>query len=117
MGRARGSSASLLYPAAVPHRKISGKVSIALAETYRLLSRSLRLPRAERLTTVRRLLESEVLEFDDGEGVMRAYALAAEGADFADALIQGAMELFGVERVVTFDRRAADRLGWELLNA
>ena len=38
-------------------------------------------------------------------------------ADFADALIQGAMELFGVDETVTFDRAAAERLGWTLLDA
>ncbi|GAB2551080.1 hypothetical protein [Leucobacter ruminantium] len=59
--------------------------------------------------------ESEVLEFDDGEGVVRALTLAEQSADFGDALIAGAMGLFGVDRVVAFDRRAASRLGWALL--
>ena len=39
------------------------------------------------------------------------------GADFADALIQGAMELFGIDETVTFNRAAAERLGWTLLDA
>ena len=88
---------------------------VTLAETYWVLSRSLKLPRRECLTVMRRLFESEALEFDDAEGVGRAIALAENGADFGDALVQGAMELFGVTRTVTFDRRAAERLGWELL--
>ena len=88
---------------------------ITLAETHWVLSRSLKLPRRECLTIMRRLFESEELEFDDAEGVGRAIALAENGADFGDALIQGAMELFGVTRTVTFDRRAAERLGWEML--
>lgn len=89
---------------------------ITLAETYWVLSRSVKLGREECLTIIRRLVESEVLEFDDGEGVVRALTLAEQGADFGDALIAGAMGLFGIDRVVTFDRRAASRLGWALLS-
>lgn len=88
---------------------------VTLAKTHWVLSRSLKMGRRECLTVIRKLVETEAFEFDDGEGVARALVLAEEGADFGDALIQGAMELFGVDRVVTFDRRAADRLGWELL--
>ena len=82
-----------------------------------VLARAKRLPRATCLAVIRRLVETEVLEFDDGEGVVRALSLAEAGADFADALIQGAMELFGVDETVTFDRAAAERLGWTLLDA
>lgn len=88
---------------------------VTMAELYWLLSRSYRLPREACLAAMRRLVATATLEFDDGEGIVRALALAEEGADFADALIQGAMELFGVTETVTFDRRAADRLGWRLL--
>ncbi|MBP8919441.1 MAG: type II toxin-antitoxin system VapC family toxin [Micropruina sp.] len=90
---------------------------VTLAETYWVLARAKRLPRATCLAVIRRLVETEVLEFDDGEGVVRALSLAEAGADFADALIQGAMELFGVDETVTFDRAAAERLGWTLLDA
>lgn len=90
---------------------------VTLAETYWVLSRAKRLPRATCLAVIRRLVETESLEFDDGEGVVRALSLAEAGADFADALIQGAMALFGVNETVTFDRRAAERLGWTLLDA
>ncbi|WP_051297302.1 PIN domain-containing protein [Brevibacterium album] len=88
---------------------------ITLAETYWVLRRSCGLSPQEGLAIMRRLLETESLEFDDSEGALRALVLAEQGADFGDALIAGAMELFGVERVVTFDRRAARRLGWDLL--
>ena len=90
---------------------------VTLAETYWVLARAKRLPPATCLAVIRRLVETEVLEFDDGEGVVRALSLAEAGADFADALIQGAMELFGVDETVTFDRAAAERLGWTLLDA
>lgn len=88
---------------------------VTLAEVHWILSRSMQLSRRECLTVIRMLVESEALEFDDGEGVVRALTLAEQGADFGDALIAGAMELFGVDRVVTFDRKAAARLGWEQL--
>jgi predicted nucleic-acid-binding protein len=87
-----------------------------MAEFYWVISRSYRIDRQTCLKVVRGLIETPTLEFDDGEGVIRALMLAeATGADFADALIQGAVDLFGVDEVVTFDRAAADRLGWRLL--
>lgn len=88
---------------------------VTMAELYWVLSRSYRIGRAECLEIVRGLIGTESLEFDDGEGVVRALTLAEAGADFPDALIQGAMELFGVTETVTLDRSAAERLGWRLL--
>ncbi len=88
---------------------------VTLAETYWVLSCAKGLSRQDCLTVIRRLVETEVLEFDDGESVVRALTLAEEGADFGDALIEGTLELFGVDETVTFDRHAADRLGWRLL--
>ncbi len=88
---------------------------LTLAEVVWVLSRRYRFPKDACLAAIRGLIETEVLEFDDGETVVRALALAEEGADFADALIQGTMELFGAEETVTFDKDAADRLGWRLL--
>jgi predicted nucleic-acid-binding protein len=88
---------------------------ITMAEFYWVLSRSYGYSRRDCLAVIRGLLETESMEFDDGEGVVRALSLAEDGADFADALIQGAMELFGVAETVTFDRAAAEKLGWRLL--
>lgn len=89
---------------------------VVMAEFYWVISRSYRFDRQTCLKVVRGLIETPTLEFDDGEGVIRALMRAeASGADFADALTQSAVELFGVDEVVTFDRAAADRLGWRLL--
>lgn len=88
-----------------------------LVELYWVLNRQNRYPKEAALTLIRRLIESETLEFDDGEGVAEALYLAEEGADFADALINVTMRQFGTTETVTFDRRAADRLGWRLLDA
>ncbi|WP_460796104.1 PIN domain-containing protein [Microbacterium sp. GXF0217] len=89
--------------------------TITMAEIVWVLSRRPDFSRTAALGVVRRLIEAEVLEFDDAEGVVRALNLAEDGADFADALISGAGQQFGVTETVTFDRRAADRLGWRLL--
>lgn len=106
--------ARMLFRSLTPARQ--GFITqVALAETYWVLSRSKRMPRLTCLAVIRRLVETEVLEFDDGETVVRALTLAEEGADFADALIQGTMELFGADETVTFDLDAAERLGWRLL--
>ena len=88
---------------------------VTLAETYWVMARAKRLSRDTCLAVIRSLVETEVLEFDDGETVVRALTLAEEGADFADALIQATAELFGADETVTFDRDAAARLGWRLL--
>jgi predicted nucleic-acid-binding protein len=88
---------------------------VTMAEFYWVTSRTYGFDRGNCLEAVRGLIGTESLEFDDGEGVVRALTLAEEGADFADALIQGSMELFGVAETVTFDRDAARRLGWRLL--
>ncbi len=90
---------------------------VVMAEFYWVISRSYKFDRRSCLQVIRGLVETPTLEFDDGEGVIRALMLAEDtGADFADALIQGAVELFGVDEVVTFDRAAANRLGWRLLS-
>lgn len=88
---------------------------ISLAEVYWVL-RS-RVGRDAAISVLRRLVESDSIEFDDGEGVVRALAFADAGADFADALINSTMEQFGTSMTVTFDRKAAERLGWHLLGS
>lgn len=88
---------------------------ITLAELYWVMTKSLGIDREMRLRVIRGLIETPSLEFDDGEGVVRALSLAEAGADFPDALIQGALELFGIDEMVTFDKAASKRLGWRLL--
>lgn len=91
--------------------------SVTLAEVYWILSRRQRVGKTRSLDVIRRLVETGVLEFDDGEGIVRALELADEGADFADALIHTTFEQFGVTVAMTFDRDVAARLGWRLLGA
>ena len=88
---------------------------VTLVELYWVLARTLRIDQRSCLDLIRGLVETSSLEFDDGEGVVRALSLAEEGADFPDALVHAGMELFGVAEAVTFDRDASRRLGWRLL--
>lgn len=88
---------------------------ITLAEVYWVLTRTKDFGREAALAVLRRLVESDSVEFDDGEGVVRALLFAEEGADFADAMINSTFEQFGITQAITFDRRAAERLGWHLL--
>ncbi|QTV80283.1 PIN domain-containing protein [Microbacterium sp. NIBRBAC000506063] len=81
-------------PAAALFRSLSPErlgfiTLVTLAEVYWVLSRSVQLPRDECLAIISALVYTETLEFDDGEGVVRALSFAEEGADFADALIEG----------------------------
>ncbi len=88
---------------------------LTLAEVFWIVHRREGFSKDTALALIRGLIESDVLEFDDGEGVVRALEAAGDGADFADALIDSTMAQFGVTETMTFDRRAAQRLGWRLL--
>jgi predicted nucleic-acid-binding protein len=88
---------------------------VTLVELDWLLRRGYHLSKEARLAIVHALIQADEIEFEDGEGVVRALALAEDGADFADALVARTMDLFGADRVVTFDKAAAKHLGWELL--
>jgi predicted nucleic-acid-binding protein len=100
-------SLSPLQPGFVTH--------VVLVELHWLLRRVYRVPREACLNALNRLVEMRALEFEDGESVVRALALAEDGADFPDALVKASLELFGIREAVTFDREAAKRLGWRLL--
>lgn len=86
-----------------------------LVEFYWMMRRGYRRPKAECLNIINRLVMSPAIEFDDGEGVVRALLLAEGGADFPDALIHTTFEQFQCAEAATFDREAAERLGWRLL--
>ncbi len=88
---------------------------LTLTEFYFVLRRTYKLPRLECLDLIARLLKTPVFEFEDGESVEYALDRAYEGADFQDALIDQTHRLLGAHKTVTFDQKAADRLGWELL--
>lgn len=88
---------------------------VTLVELFWVLRKSYGIDRESILAVIQALVETEALEFEDEESVVRALSLAETGADFSDALIQGSMELFGVSETVTLDRDASRHLGWRLL--
>lgn len=89
---------------------------VVMAEVFWVLRSSYRQPVDHVLDHLEALLGARELEFEDGETVWRAVLKARQGADFADALIADAAELFGCDEVVTFDRGAAQTLGMRLLS-
>lgn len=88
---------------------------MVLFEFFFTLHRSYKVPRMHCLDLIHQLLRNPRLEFEDGESVEYALDAAYAGADFQDALIAQTHRLFGAERTVTFDKSAAEKLGWELL--
>lgn len=84
---------------------------VTLAEFYWVLSRSYHYPREACLAVIAQLVSTRSLEFDDAEGAVRALTLAEAGADFPHALIESALELFGVTETMTVDRALPDASG------
>jgi predicted nucleic-acid-binding protein len=89
---------------------------VSLVELFWVLTRSYEYSKTEALDVVEELLLSEELEFDEGEGAWRALLSARAGADFADALIADAFDVFGCVEAATFDRGASRGFGWRLLS-
>jgi predicted nucleic-acid-binding protein len=90
---------------------------IVLAELYWVLRRGRpRLSASAVHDVIEILLDAPEIEIEDEESVTRALDRARSGADFADALIGDAATLYGCTETVTFDRRAAEQLGWRLLD-
>lgn len=90
---------------------------VTLTEMYWVMGMRQQIPKSRCLAVLRRLASIPELEFEDGEGFVQALALAEEGADFPDALIHVTAQQFTAAETVTFDRKAARRLGWRLLDA
>lgn len=86
-----------------------------LVETLWVLGRTYKLSKRECLDVLWMLIQSDEIEFDDGECVVEAMYAAEDGADFVDALINANARQFQADRCVTFDRVAAQKLGWTLL--
>lgn len=97
-------------------RKSPGFVSQPVfLEVYWSLTGAMGFTKRQALDVLWVLVQSDEIEFDDGECVVEALDAAEEGADLADALIQANGRQFQVEETVTFDRQAAKQFGWRLL--
>lgn len=88
---------------------------VTFAELHWVLIRSYRVARRDAVDIVLGLVDAQELHLEQADIVRRAAALAAEGADFADALIAESGRAAGCEHTVTFDRRAADGVAMRLL--
>lgn len=84
--------------------------TLVLAETFWVLTRSRDVQKDAVIDAFARLVQSPEIVVDDG--VVGALEAAARGADLPDALIDATARARGCRAVVSFDRRAAGRLGW-----
>ena len=88
---------------------------LVLAETYWVLRRAYKVDHDAIVATLRGLLGSRELVIDRADLVRRALRRVADGADFADALINELGVDAGCDHTVTFDEGAAKLAGMRLL--
>lgn len=89
---------------------------VTVVELYWVLSRSYRIPKAQVLDAIAELARADGVRIERSAEVLAALSAAEAGADLGDALIDAVARSEGCDAVVTFDRGAAKRLGWELLD-
>ena len=88
---------------------------VVTVETYWVLRRSYRLSDSDCLDVVDGLLAAAELRLERADLVRTAIDNCRDGGDFADALIAGLGRNAGCRHTVTFDRRASQLPGMELL--
>ena len=85
-------------------------------ETTWVLERAYRYPRADIVLAIEGLLAALELVIETADEVGAALLAYAQGSiGFADLMVAAAARRAGAERLVTFDRRAANLPGVELL--
>ncbi len=89
--------------------------TVVWAEVHWVLTHAYEFPAREVVEHLAALSLSDEVRAEDPAAVAAAGAAARHGADFADALISAAADRSGCREVVTFDKRAAAKLGWRLL--
>lgn len=85
------------------------------AELYWVLTRTYAFGAADVVDRLEALSLADEIRAESAGVVARALSAAKRGADFADALIAATAHQAGCTTVVTFDRRAASKLGWRLI--
>lgn len=88
---------------------------VTLAEIHWVLRRAYKVDREKAADVIQGLLAAEEILVEGPDVVRRALDAVSAGADFADALIYEACRVAGCSSVVTFDRRAAEAAGFDLL--
>lgn len=87
-----------------------------VAEVYWVLTRArYRVAPEQVVDSLEALAQSDEIAVESPGALAAGVAGARAGADFADALIAYAARRSGARRILTFDRRAAGRLGFELI--
>lgn len=87
---------------------------VVLVETYWVLSRLFKMHGEPLLYQLDGIISAEQIRIEKEELVRRAFRLAQEGADFADALIKLAGDDQGCEYTLTFDKGAVKNAGMRL---
>lgn len=88
---------------------------IALAETWWVLRGAYAADRGTVIGVLKGLLDSKEIVIEHADTVRRSLGRTDRGADFADALIHERSVDAGCQRTVTFDVRAAERAGMDLV--
>lgn len=88
---------------------------VALVETFWVLRRTYGFAGGEVTQVLSEVVAADEIAVENPAVVDRALGAAAEGADFADAVIAETARQAGCERTVTFDRHAAKTAAMRLL--
>lgn len=88
---------------------------VGMSEIYWTLRRGYKHDKAAVLDRLERLIGTKEFLVEKPDIARRALRLAADGADLGDALISLVGADAGCDKTITFDRRAAKRVGMRLL--
>jgi predicted nucleic-acid-binding protein len=111
---AQSKAATELFAALTPSSP--GFIPLVVwAEVYWVLVRTYGFPAKDAVDTLRDLFTSDEIVAQAEQQVRTALAEASAGADFPDALIFAANNEAGCTESVTFDTKAAKRVGFRLL--
>lgn len=89
--------------------------TVVWAEVYWVLTRAYGFGRPDVVEQLAALCTADEIRTENSAAVGSAILQAQRGADFADALIGATATGAGCAEVVTFDKRAAAKLGWRLI--
>lgn len=90
--------------------------STTMIETVWVLQKCYQTPHAVIAKSMEALLDSQELAFQDSPSIYQALQAYKKGTDFADALIVCAAKQAGCKTTVSFDKKAATKLGMKLLS-
>ncbi|MFT3888362.1 MAG: type II toxin-antitoxin system VapC family toxin [Arachnia sp.] len=88
--------------------------TIVWAELHWVLTRAYGFAPREVVERISDLALADEIRPEEPAAIAGAVSAARKGADFADALIGEAATAVGCDAIVTFDKRAAAKLGWRL---